>query len=36
MEAAQDTAIDEDGEDPDANVQISIGLHCGPVHARCY
>ncbi len=35
MQAALDTAVDEDGPDPDASVQIRVGLHCGPVSARC-
>ena len=34
MEAALDTVIDEDGPDPNARVQIRVGLHCGPVSAR--
>jgi hypothetical protein len=34
MATAADTILDPDGPDPDARVQIRIGLHCGPVSAR--
>ena len=34
MEAAFDTVIDEEGPDPDARLQIRVGLHCGPASAR--
>ena len=34
MDAALSILVDEEGPDPDALLQIQIGLHCGPVNTR--